>query len=109
MPDELPIIDDFIVLSIPPHVSLDDEGAVEQLERQADRTIVAQYRRRRPRAIIVRESEWLITSDWREVERFQPAHDCATCRAGNDQAIAFLKDHPDRRLALGNLHYSEVW
>ena len=53
--------------------------------------------------------EWLITSDWQDVERSQPAHDCPTCRAGNDQAIAFLKEHPDQRLALGNLRYWELW
>ena len=55
------------------------------------------------------ETHWKITSDWREVEQFQPAHDCTTCRAGNDQAMAFLKEFPDRRLAVGNLTYIEVW
>lgn len=106
---ETDVIDDFIVLSVPPSLSLDNAGVIEQLDRLADVQIVAQYRRRRPKAILLQESQWLITSDWREVERFQPAHDCATCRAGNDQAIAFLKEHPDQRLALGNLHYVEVW
>lgn len=105
------IVDDYIVLAVPSHVSLDDEGVFKQLQDAADRNIVAQYRGRRPqpRALVIHESEWLITSDWREVERFQPAHDCAECRAGNERAVALLKEHPDKRLALGNLHYMAVW
>jgi hypothetical protein len=53
--------------------------------------------------------DWLITSDWRDVEAHQPAHQCPTCIAGNDQAMAFLKEHPTERLALGNMRYWEVW
>ena len=103
------MIDDFIVLGLPPGTSPDEPGILDKLDRMSERTVIDQYKGKRPRAIVMRETEWLITSDWREVERFQPAHDCATCRAGNDQAIAFLKEHPERRLALGNLHYEEVW
>lgn len=109
MTDDRPVIDDFIVLGVPAGTSLDDPGIREKLDSMSERCIVAQYRRRRPKALLLRESEWLITSDWRDVERFQPAHDCAQCRAGNDQAIAYLREFPEKRLALGNLHYVEVW
>lgn len=100
---------DFIVLGCAPHITLDDPEHLEALERLAQSNVMNQYKGRRPRAILMDKISWLITDDWEEVERFQPAHDCPTCRAGNDQAIAFLKEHPDRWLALGNLKYWEVW
>jgi len=109
MAEEPPIIDDFIVLGVPDDASLEDEDMVDKLERMAQRTILAQYTGQRPRALLLYATQWVITSDWEEVERFQPAHDCPACRAGNDQALAFLKEFPHKRLALGNLHYTEVW
>lgn len=101
-------IEDYVVLLVPEHMALDDERLLTMLNDQAQRTILAQYRRP-PRALAIEPIDWLITSDPAEVERHQPAHDCATCRAGNDQARAFLAEHPDRHLALGNLRYTEVW
>jgi hypothetical protein len=102
-------ITDFIVLGVPEGATLESEGTCDALEHLAMQTVIDQYKGRRPKAIMFMETHWKITSDWREVEQFQPAHDCPTCRAGNDQAMAFLKEFPDRRLALGNLTYIEVW
>lgn len=53
--------------------------------------------------------EWLITSDPAQVQTFQPAHDCQTCQAGNAKGIAYLAEHPEAMLALGNIFYDEVW
>jgi hypothetical protein len=100
---------DFIVLGCAPHITLTDPEHVEMLDRLAQRSAMGQYKKQRPKALVMDKIEWLITDDWEEVERFQPAHDCATCRAGNDQAVAYLKEHPDRWLALGNMKYWEVW
>jgi hypothetical protein len=102
-------IQDFIVLTVPPGVDPDDPEVRKKLEDQVSLNVMGQYKGKRPRALAMDPVEWLITSDWEDVERFQPAHDCAACRAGNDQAIAFLKEHPDKRLALGNLRYWEIW
>lgn len=55
------------------------------------------------------EIDWLITKDPADVEAFQPAHDCAACRAGNDQSLAFLRDNPGRYIAMANIGYIEVW
>jgi hypothetical protein len=30
-------------------------------------------------------------------------HDCASCRAGVDQALAFLRDNPDSEVAVGQM------
>lgn len=54
-------------------------------------------------------ADFLITDDPADVERFQPAHDCAHCRAGNDQAMAHLREHPDQPIGLANISYTEVW
>ena len=102
------MIDDYIIIKVEPDASIDTPGLKERLNVAADRMIVAQYKGKRPTAILLR-TEWIITSDWRDVEQYQPDHDCAQCRAANDQAIAFLKEHPEERLALGNLHYEEIW
>ncbi len=53
--------------------------------------------------------DWLITTDPAQVEAFQPAHDCPACRAGNDQALAHLREHPHRPVALANITYTERW
>lgn len=109
MSDEPPIIDDFIVLGVPDDAMLDDPKVMDKLEAAVNVTVANQYKGRPPRALLFRETQWLITSDWHDIEAFQPAHDCAACRAGNDQAIAFLKEFPNKRLAVGNIHYTEIW
>lgn len=101
-------ITDYIVLVVPDDVDLDDDELLDRLTAQAQRQILAQYERP-PRMLLIDPVDWLITSSTTDVERHQPAHDCAACRAGNDQARAFLAEHPDKRLALGNLCYTEVW
>lgn len=82
---------------------LDDEFRALAL-----RSVVSQYDGSPP-ALIDVNVEWLFTSDPAEVDKFQPAHDCERCRTGNDQARAFLRDNPGRTIALGNIHYVEVW
>ena len=106
---DVPIIDDFIVLGVPDDASLEREETIDALERLAQRNILSQYKGRTPKALLLYESQWLITGDPEEALAFQPAHDCAACQAGNDQAVAYLKEFPGKRLALGNLHYTEVW
>jgi hypothetical protein len=106
---DVPVIDDFIVLGVPDDASLEREDTVDALERLAELQILNQYEGRRPRALLLYTSQWLITGSWEEALAFQPAHDCVACQAGNDQAVAFLKEFPDKKLALGNLHYTEIW
>lgn len=53
--------------------------------------------------------EWLVTNRREMVEQFQPAHSCEQCRAGNDQAEAFLRDNPGRYVAMANITYTETW
>lgn len=103
-------IDDYIILEIPHDMDLDLDQPEHRLrlDRLAEASVMGQYKRP-PRALLLDQIDWLVTSDWQEVERFQPAHDCAECQAGNERAITFLKEHPDQRLALGNMHYVEVW
>ena len=51
-------------------------------------------------------AEWTITSDPAEVRTLGLMHDCATCRAGVDQALAFLRDNPGGELAVGQLWWA---
>lgn len=100
---------DFIILSVPDDADLTRPGVRDALDRLAHKNVMSQYKKRMPRAVLLEAIQWWITSDWRDVEARQPDHDCASCRSGNDQAIAFLKEHPEKRLALGNIKYVEVW
>lgn len=100
-------IRDYIALTIPENAEVDSD-LFDMLTALTQRMILAQYEHP-PRALLIEPIDWLITSSAAEVERHQPDHDCAACRAGNDQARAFLAEFPDRRLALGNLRYTEVW
>jgi hypothetical protein len=82
-----------------------------ELTKIAQGYVLRQYREwllGRPR-IAFGPFEWLITTNPDEVETFQPAHDCAACRAGNDQAMAYLRENPDRPIALVNMTYTELW
>src|SRR3954464_4865908 len=100
---------DFIILGVADDASLDNLATVEALNRLAERSVMGQYKKDRPRAVLMEPTQWWMTSDWRDVEARQPDHDCASCRAGKDQAIAYLKEFPGKRLALGNVKYIEVW
>lgn len=62
-----------------------------------------------PAAIKFADSDWLVTDNPDDVDKFQPAHDCVACLAGNDRAKAFLTANPGRWVAMANLHYTEVW
>jgi hypothetical protein len=99
---------DYIAIGVQPGVTVD----LSQLDELACDQIIRQYLERGdrpPRAILLGEIDWLVTGDVDAARRHQPDHDCAACRAGHDQAVAFLAEHPDARLALGNLSYREVW
>lgn len=51
-------------------------------------------------------AEWTITSDPDQVRTLGLMHDCPTCRAGVDQALAFLRDDPAGELAVGQLWWA---
>lgn len=105
-------IQDVFAAAVPegydPAVPADRERLIAALGPLSEAYVVRQYRVR-PKAILMEPTDWLITRDPAEVERFQPAHDCVACRAGNDQCLAYLRDHPDGWVVLGNLTYTEVW
>jgi hypothetical protein len=56
---------------------------------------------------VLHHAEWTITSDPEQVRTLGLMHDCATCRAGTDQALAFLRDTPDGEVAVGQLWWAE--
>lgn len=111
---ETATIQDVIALAVPvvlEPVLADPDARVDlvlQLEKIAHASVKNQYLRK-PKALSFDAIDWLITNDPDDVERFQPAHDCAACRAGNDQALAFLRENPGRYVALGNITYTEFW
>jgi hypothetical protein len=51
-------------------------------------------------------AQWTITGDPDEVRTLGLMHDCASCRAGVDQALAILRDHPGAELAVGQLWWA---
>lgn len=55
---------------------------------------------------VLHSATWTITSDPAEVTTLGLWHDCATCRAGVDQALAMLREHPDREVAVGQLWWA---
>lgn len=52
-------------------------------------------------------AEWTITGDPEQVSTLGLLHDCATCRAGVDQALAFLRDTPGGEVAVGQLWWAQ--
>lgn len=51
-------------------------------------------------------ASWTLTSDPEQVTTLGLVHDCASCRAGVDQALAILRDRPDTELAVGQLWWN---
>jgi hypothetical protein len=51
-------------------------------------------------------AEWTITSDPAEVRTLGLMHDCASCRAGVDQALSVLRDNPGAEMAVGQLWWA---
>jgi hypothetical protein len=105
-------ITDYFVTVIPEAVDVNDVDAFaalrEEMQRQVEVMLLRQYERP-PKALMLEPTEWLVTDSPDEVEAFQPEHDCAECRAGNQRACEFLIANPGRFVACGNLHYTEVW
>ena len=102
-------VQDVVCFALPEGVGPEDVST-DELELQAARSILVQYEHgKRPHYFTVQKFEFLTTNDPAKIDEFQPAHDCAACLAGNDQARAYLREHPDRFIVLGNLAYREVW
>lgn len=55
---------------------------------------------------VLHHAEWTITGDPAEVRTLGLMHDCPTCRAGVDQALAYLRDHEDGEVAVGQLWWA---
>jgi hypothetical protein len=51
-------------------------------------------------------AEWTLTSDPEQVRTLGLMHDCATCRAGVDQATAYLRETPGGEVAVGQLWWA---
>jgi hypothetical protein len=51
-------------------------------------------------------AEWTITGDPDEVTTLGLMHDCASCRAGVDQALTFLRENPGGEVAVGQLWWA---
>jgi hypothetical protein len=56
---------------------------------------------------ILHHADWTITSDPAEVKTLGLMHDCPACRAGVDQALAYLRENPDGEVAVGQLWWAE--
>jgi hypothetical protein len=102
-------IDDVFAVALPMGMDPRDPTVPRKLTAMATRLAWEQYKDAKPEVLRFDPIDWLITSNADEADAFQPAHDCAACRAGADQMRAFLAEHPDRWVVLGNLHYVEVW
>lgn len=102
-------IQDYIVIKVPSDTILNPESILK-FNSMAKRCIVDQYKKPPyPSLILMHDTEWLMPKDWEEVIVFQPHHQCPTCLAANDQAVAYLKEFPEKKLILGNLSYSVFW
>lgn len=55
----------------------------------------------------LRESHWWITRDPAVVAERGLMHDCPTCRAGVDQALAHMNEHPEAVVAVGLLSWCD--
>lgn len=105
--------DDVFCAKVPDGIDPADKGQrallILWLEQQSRFWVAAQWGGAGPARIEYLPSEWLITCTVADVDGFQPAHGCAACLAGNDQARAFLAANPGRWLAMANLRYVEYW
>jgi hypothetical protein len=109
MTREVPI-DDVVAVALPEGMDPHDPAVLEHVAAEAELRTWAQYQGwSRPAALRFDPIDWLVTQDADKANAFQPAHDCPACRAGADRMRAFLREHPDRWVVLGNLHYVEVW
>lgn len=102
---------DVVALAMPEDIDPLRDQYLEWLNAIASQSVWRQWENdsRRPDAIHVDHIDWLVTTNVEDVEEFQPAHDCPTCRAANDQIIAYLKDNPGKYIAMGNMTYREEW
>jgi hypothetical protein len=55
---------------------------------------------------VLHHAEWTITADPAEVRRLGLAHDCDTCRAGVDRAVAWLAGGEGREVAVGQMWWT---
>lgn len=51
-------------------------------------------------------AQWTVTGDPELVKSLGAVHDCVTCRAGMDQALAYLRERPDSEVAVGHLWWA---
>jgi hypothetical protein len=100
---------DVICLVVPDEVDPAAPSTMDRLEELGQASVLAQWPNGRAPKIEFDPIEWMLTSDPAKVNDFQPAHDCEQCRSGNAKAIEFLTANPGKTLAMGNIHYTEVW
>lgn len=103
-------VNDVICLAVPDGVDVDDKlSYMPRLEQMAWHSAYAQWPAHARVILAERNIDWLITNDPTKVEEFQPVHDCEQCRNGAKQARQYLQAHPGASVAMGNIHYVELW
>ena len=98
--------EDTSVITIPDGVYLDAGGERVLVLRRLGR-LLRQVSEMHARDVGMRlhHAEWVITGDPGVVEA-TVVHDCARCRAGADQALAWLREHPGGELLVGTLYWA---
>lgn len=118
-------IDDVLMVSTPERVKLDSPVLLEAWEAEVIGIARAycwkQYQipgRRQPADIKFEKFGVHVTQDPADIETYQPAGHCDSCRQSNEKAVAYLTGtlNPDgarppkeRSITMVNIHFVEVW
>lgn len=99
---------DSAIASVPARFWLDDPGGVRVLDAGAACDALRELSGKLAASIGERlhHADWVITTDPDEVQTLGLMHDCARCRAGVDQALAAMREHPGREMAVGQLWWA---
>lgn len=101
---------DVICLGVPEaSEGLPQEDFLKELNGIAVKTIRGQWDKHARIVLRDIEIDWLVTSSLPDVNEFLPIHDCEQCGEAVTRAREYLNNHPGRKVALGNLQYTEVW
>jgi hypothetical protein len=98
---------DMAIISAPVrwYASLEGKRALLAQLAGADLRVISEHLAERTGERL-HHAEWTFTDDPELVKALGAVHDCARCQAGTDQALAFLREHPGREVAVGHLWWA---
>lgn len=100
---------DSMIVKVPKHIYRSEPGGGRVTDEHEVLMAAAMFTYKACKSLgeTLHHADWWVTGDAAMIQEKGLMHDCVSCRAGVDQALALLRDNPDAEFMVGCLYWAQ--